>query len=79
MLTLGAILTGLTLASSLFALVGATFFFLFWALHLVFFIIALILIVTSVRMEIGEKILWVLIVFFFPIIGLILFFIFARR
>ncbi len=46
-------------------------------IHLILFIIAAIEIVTGGK-SIGEKLLWLLIIFFLPLIGLILYYVIGR-
>jgi hypothetical protein len=56
----------------------AMFKFLFFIVHVVLFLIAAVEIMASDR-ELFKKVLWLLFIFFFPVLGLIIYYLFGRR
>jgi hypothetical protein len=54
------------------------FKFIFFIIHLILFLIAAVEIVGSDR-SVGKKILWMLFILFFPVFGLIIYYLFGRR
>ena len=54
------------------------FKFIFFIIHVILFVIAAVEIIGSDR-DMLKKVLWLLFIFFFPVVGLIIYYLFGRR
>jgi hypothetical protein len=54
------------------------FKFIFFIIHVILFVIAAVEIIASDR-DTLKKVLWLLFIFFFPVVGLIVYYLFGRR
>ena len=66
----------ITLASILLATINT--YSILGVIHLILFIFALFQILAS-SMSIGSKLLWIFVVLIFPLVGLILYYLFGRK